>query len=222
MRRGAADVALEPRRPETRKEPTIECLGLDDPLRSHIAVRKNCGGTVLLDDPFQPGRDVVERFVPTDALEPSFALFANATEGVQDAIGVINHVGQKPVHFFAERAARQRMMSIPLERHRPPVLGRHDPGACVGTIVHAGAAHLVSPGGAPTDLFGAEKSRRRRTDGASVNELSSRDATSPTCSHIEHLRLEGKPSSTRHAFQLAAPGLIIPGQEYSLVRIYKA
>ena len=59
VRGRAADIALQPGRPETREKASIERLRLHQPFRPHEAVREDCGRPVLLDDFFQARGDIV-------------------------------------------------------------------------------------------------------------------------------------------------------------------
>jgi hypothetical protein len=124
---------------------------------------------VLLDDGLEPRSDTVEGLVPARALEAALALRADAPQGVEDAIGVVDDVGEEAVHLLAQRTPGQGMMGVSFERDRPAAVGGDRPGAAVRAIVHAHPADAAGAPARPADPGRAEDRRGARQ--ARVDEL---------------------------------------------------
>ena len=132
---GRADRALQVRGAESVHHAGGHDVPLDQPLRSHVAVRQDRLAPELVARAQQPLRRDVDRLLPGGA--PEVAVLAH--ERVQDAL-VRVHALEVVRDLAAEEADRDRMVGIARDLRRAPVLDRHVHGAGVGTVVRAGAA----------------------------------------------------------------------------------
>ena len=103
---------------------------------SPAAVRGRCDGCKAC-------RDRCQRLVPGDALEPAFALAADAPHRMQHALVRVGPV-EIARDLRAQHAAGGRMIGRAANRDRAAVLDCRQQRAGVGTVVRAGAAHDAS------------------------------------------------------------------------------
>jgi predicted dithiol-disulfide oxidoreductase (DUF899 family) len=125
---------------EAVEEAPVHRLGLDEPHRAAVAVRHDgLRAVVRVGERAVARRDLVERRVPTDRLEASFALSADSPQAGLDAVGAVRAlvvVGD----LRAERAAREGVCRVARDRDGAAVLDLHEHGAGVRAVVRAGGA----------------------------------------------------------------------------------
>jgi hypothetical protein len=138
--RRRADRAVEQRRAQLVEEaPVHRAVHQHAPCAS-IRIRQDRLGSVLSNDPFEATGDLIERFVPADALPLPRAARSNPAHGVQHTVGVVGTLDVAR-HFGAQKALRDGMRRVTRHLDRLAVLDGHEHGAGVGAVVRAGAAH---------------------------------------------------------------------------------
>ena len=85
-------------------------------------------------------RDGVQRCLPGNALEFSFAFPARPLHGIQQPLVAVGAV-QVARYLGAQRALRGRMIGRALNLYGDTVFHRDQHGTGIGTIVRAGGAH---------------------------------------------------------------------------------
>src|SRR5262249_22022295 len=115
---------------------------LDHPEGAGAVVRPDRLAAVAIDDGAPARRDLADRLVPADSLEPSLALWPDAAERMEQPVrelGVLEVV----VHLHAQRTARVRVLAVAQELHGSPVLDGDDPAAGVGAVERADAVDVA-------------------------------------------------------------------------------
>ena len=115
----------------------------------------------------QPGRDLVERLVPGDALEFAFSLLADAPQRVEQAIGGVGAL-EVVRDLGAQRAVGERHRRVALDLRRDAVFDRDEHRAGVGAVVRASDTHDIFGGhsGAHGGFYAAAPRRASRSSGA--------------------------------------------------------
>src|SRR5262249_13876553 len=93
----------------------------------------------------EPAADGIERLTPGDADKLPHALGANALHRPLEPVGVIDPF-QVAGDFLAQEAARERVVTVAPQVHRPALGDRDDHPAGVGAIVRADGANSPRDG----------------------------------------------------------------------------
>src|SRR5579885_1649265 len=97
---------------------------------------------MLRDDRLPARRDLLDGFVPTDALPLAASLRAHAPQRIEQPVRMIDPF-QIRAHFGAEPALRNGMLFLRIETHRAPILHLGNSGTGIGAIVRARATHYA-------------------------------------------------------------------------------
>ena len=134
-----ADRALELAGAERVHQPGAHQVALDQPHGAHVRVGQDRFAPELLACAAQARGHAVECVVPARPAQ----LSVHAHERVQDALIGVDAV-EVVRDLSAQEADRDRMVGIPGDLDRAPVLDGHVHRAGIGTVVRAGAAHDAS------------------------------------------------------------------------------
>lgn len=119
------------------KEAAIHRRALYDPHRSRVRIGENRLRSLRRRyDGAEPPRNVVECFIPGDALEVTLSLSADSLEWMQQAFRVVGAL-QVAIYLGTEKSLRKRMVRIALDTDSAAALDGDQGGAGVGTVVRA-------------------------------------------------------------------------------------
>src|SRR5271165_4281494 len=118
------------------EETALHARALQQAHRAGIAIRQDGFCAVVTGDGRQAMRDGIQRFIPTDALKPSFAFSADPFLRIEQAVGRILAV-QVPGHFAAQEAAGYGMIRVAAEMAALPLFHVDEQGTAVRTVESA-------------------------------------------------------------------------------------
>jgi hypothetical protein len=136
----AANRPHEPGGAQPGKEAGFHTLALDQSHRAEVREGQDRRWAVVGGDLLQSIDDVIERLVPTDALESSPTLRPAAAHRIEEPIRAIDTL-EVGVDLGAEPAPSDGVCSVADELDGDPIRDRDLPGAGIGAVMGTGAAH---------------------------------------------------------------------------------
>ena len=130
---GRADGPVEARGAQAMKEAAIHARAVEQSHGAGVAVRQNGFGPELVRDGRKPAGDGVERIIPGDAFEASFALRARTPLRIEQAGGRIFAL-QILRHFAAQESAGNRMGGVAAQFEATAIFDRHQQGTAIRAI----------------------------------------------------------------------------------------
>src|SRR5438874_5374811 len=106
---------------------------------SAVAIRQDGFGSEFACNGGEPAGDLIECFVPTDPLEAPFALRADTSLRIEQAVGRIFAL-EITADFRAQEPARYWMIGIAAKLRRPVIFHRDQHRAGIGTVQSADRA----------------------------------------------------------------------------------
>jgi hypothetical protein len=112
-------------------------------VRTRVIQRRDRFAAVTGDNGRDALMDVIERFIPGDALEGTGALWPGPPQRMHEAAGAMNEVGRVVRHLVADGAGGERQNVGASHLGDTPCLDRHFQAAGIGTVQRADAGVLL-------------------------------------------------------------------------------